>query len=274
LRALQKNDINKDIFALTHKREDVEVLLSARGIVDLIIPRGSNELVQYIMSNTQIPVLGHSAGVCHIYVDESADLEKALRICIDAKTSYPAACNAAETILVHKTIAAKFLPLLLQSFETLKVESRCDEATRELIKNGHLTMVRAAEPADFGREFTDLIVACRVVESLDQAIQHINEFSSNHTEAIITEDQASAERFFEEVDSAGVYQNASTRFADGFRYGFGAEVGISNGKLHPRGPVGLDGLTTYKYRLVGTGQIVADYTGANGRPFLHKDLTP
>lgn len=275
-KSLVQNDINPEVFALTHKREDVEALLSAKGTVDLIIPRGSNALVSHIMSNTQIPVLGHAAGICHIYVDKEADLHKALRICIDAKTSYPAACNAVETILVHENAATRFLPDLLQSFENMRVESRCDEKCKQLVKSMvksiDLGMVKDATADDFGTEFSNLIVAVKIVDSIDAAIQHINDNSSNHTDAIVTEDTSAAERFFELVDSAGVYLNASTRFADGFRYGFGAEVGISNGKLHPRGPVGLDGLTTYKYRLVGKGHIVADYSGANARQFSHKDL--
>ena len=272
--ALKENGIDPGAFALTHSRGDVEILLGARGIVDLIIPRGSNALVSYIMSNTQIPVLGHAAGICHIYVDKAADLEKANRICFDAKTTYPAACNAVETILIHKDVAAEFVPGLLQQFESAGVESRCDKESRELVKGMNLTGLKEAHDDDYGKEFSNLTAAVKVVTSLEAAIDHINMFSSNHTDAIVTEDEAAAERFFEEVDSAGVYQNASTRFADGFRYGFGAEVGISNGKMHPRGPVGLDGLTTYKYKLRGKGHVSADYSGENARPFLHRDLEP
>jgi glutamate-5-semialdehyde dehydrogenase len=279
--ALNDNDINSQIFALTHSREDIEKLLTAKGLIDLIIPRGSNDLVNYIQSHTQIPVLGHAAGICHIFVDQAADLAKALRICVDAKTSYPAACNAVETVLVHERIAQKFIPQLLRAMQANSVEVRADivaknvageisadKASKELTEK--LTL--DASESDFGKEFSSLIIALKVVSSLDNAIEHINAFSSNHTDAIITEDDESAAKFFAQVDSAGVYQNVSTRFADGFRYGFGAEVGISNGKLHPRGPVGLDGLTTYKYRLKGNGHIVTDYSGDNADRFTHRDL--
>jgi glutamate-5-semialdehyde dehydrogenase len=270
--ALKENQISTDTFALTHKREDVSALLSANGVVDLIIPRGSNALVSHIMKNTQIPVLGHAAGVCHVFVDEHADLEKALRICVDAKTTYPAACNAAETILIHRNIASQIVPKLLRQLAEKNVEMRCDDKVKEFADEETRALIVDANEDDFGQEFSNLTAAIKIVNDFDGAIDHINTYSSNHTDAIITEDEASAEKFFEQVDSAGVYQNASTRFADGFRYGFGAEVGISNGKMHPRGPVGLDGLTTYKYRLKGDGHIVADYSGANARSFTHKDL--
>jgi glutamate-5-semialdehyde dehydrogenase len=272
LTALDENEISTDTFALTHKRDDVQALLSANGIVDLIIPRGSNALVSHIMKNTQIPVLGHAAGVCHIFIDEHADFDKAYRICVDAKTTYPAACNAAETILIHKNIAPELVPTLLLRLSEKNVELRCDEKIKQLADSRTKAVLVDALPNDFGQEFSNLTVAIKIVDSLDQAIEHINTYSSNHTDAIVTEDTASAEKFFEQVDSAGVYQNASTRFADGFRYGFGAEVGISNGKMHPRGPVGLDGLITYKYRLKGDGHVVADYTGGNARSFTHKEL--
>jgi glutamate-5-semialdehyde dehydrogenase len=270
--ALEDNQISTDTFALTHKREDVSALLSANGVVDLIIPRGSNALVSHIMQNTQIPVLGHAAGICHVFIDEHADIEKAVRICIDAKASYPAACNAAETILIHQNIAPKVVPQLLRQLAEKNVEMRCDHKVKKLADDRTRAVIVDATEEDFGQEFSNLTAAIKIVNDLDGAIEHINTYSSNHTDAIITEDDSSAEKFFEQVDSAGVYQNASTRFADGFRYGFGAEVGISNGKMHPRGPVGLDGLTTYKYKLKGDGHVVADYSGANARAFTHKDL--
>jgi glutamate-5-semialdehyde dehydrogenase len=270
--ALEENQISTATFALTHKREDVSALLSANGVVDLIIPRGSNALVSHIMQNTQIPVLGHAAGICHVFVDEHADIQKALNICVDAKVSYPAACNAAETILIHRSIAPKVVPQLLRQLADQKVEMRCDNKVKESADENTRSVIVDATEEDYGQEFSNLTVAIKIVNDLDAAIEHINTYSSNHTDTIITEDDSSAQKFFEQVDSAGVYHNASTRFADGFRYGFGAEVGISNGKMHPRGPVGLDGLTTYKYKLKGDGHIAADYSGANARPFTHKDL--
>ncbi len=281
--SLSECGFDPDIFVLTHKREDVEDMLAASGVVDLIVPRGSNELVQHIMDNTQIPVLGHAAGVCHIFVDSGADLEMALKICLEAKTSYPAACNAVEAILVHEDIAGRFLPRLLEAMADSGVESRCDTRALELTETSKATgdgaknnaahlNVALASDEDFGREFSNLTVALKVVDSIDQAIDHINKFGSRHTDAIISESSSNAERFFNEVDSAGVYHNASTRFADGFRYGFGAEVGIATGKLHPRGPVGIDGLMTYKYKLRGRGHIASDYTGEGARKFTHIDI--
>ena len=275
-RAIQKSllesGIALDNYALSHSRDVVPVLLGADGQVDLIIPRGSNELVRHIMDNTRIPVLGHAAGICHVYVDEKADLDKALAICLDAKINYPAACNAAETILVHKKVAEKFLPLLLKAMATENVECRCDQSVEDLISLVDYKTSKSATREDFGCEFSALIVAIKVVENIDLAIAHINHFGSNHTESIVTEDDSAATRFFNEINSAGVFQNASTRFADGFRYGFGAEVGISNGKLHPRGPVGLEGLVSYKYKLVGEGHIVSSYSEKSGRKFKHIDL--
>jgi len=244
--------------ALLESRSDVEALLKADEFVDLIIPRGSNALVRHIQENTAIPVLGHAEGICHIYVDRAADLGKALEIIIDAKTSYPAVCNAVETVLIHHHVSAAFLPGLVDALTTKSVEVRCDDRD---IKEFWLSGVARATEADWRTEYCDLILSIRVVDTLDQAIDHINTYGSHHTDAIITEDMAVFDRFFAEVDSAGVYMNASTRFADGNRYGFGAEVGISTGKLHPRGPVGLEGLVTYKYKLVGDGHTVTNYTG-------------
>ena len=232
--------------------------------MDLLIPRGSNQFVQYIMNNSKIPVMGHADGICHIYVDGAASLEKAVPIIIDSKTQYVAACNTAETLLVHKDIADLLIPLLADTSGD-RIRYRCDERSMGLID---------CEPAtdeDFRTEYLDYILSIKVVDDIDEAINHINTYGSHHTDCIITEDKDSAEKFMSLVDSAGVYQNCSTRFADGFRYGFGAEVGISTGKLHARGPVGLDGLVTYKYKLIGDGQIVADYSSGKSE-FKFRDL--
>jgi glutamate-5-semialdehyde dehydrogenase len=258
-----------DALALLESREDVNALLKAEGFVDLIIPRGSNALVRFVQENTNIPVLGHAEGICHIYVDRAADLRKALAITLDAKLSYPAACNAVETLLVHQQVAKEFLPRVIAALRENRVDVRCDDRSiRELSLEG----VKPAGEEDWRSEYSDLILAIREVASIDEAIAHINQYGSHHTEAIITEDAATFDKFFAEVNSAGVYCNASTRFADGFRYGFGAEVGISTATLHPRGPVGLEGLVTYKYKLAGDGHVSADYSGKDARPFTHKPI--
>lgn len=233
-------------------RDDVAEMLKADKYIDLIIPRGGNKLVQYIKSNTQIPVLGHADGICHIYVDESADIELAKRVVIDAKTQYPSACNTVETLLINKGIHEKEVNELLDAIKDAGVEL-------------------VFTPESWHKEYSDLKLAVRYVESIDEAIEHINEYGSGHTESIITENKENAEKFMNYVDSAGVYHNVSTRFADGFRYGFGAEVGISTNKTHARGPVGIDGLVIYKYKLTGSGQIVGDY--AKGiKQFHHRDI--
>lgn len=249
---------------LIEDRAGIDELLKCHESVDLIIPRGSNQFVQYIMANSKIPVMGHADGVCHVYVDKDADLKTAVPVVIDSKTQYTAACNAAETLLVHREIAEQFLPALSDA-SGKAIEFRGDADTQGII---------ACEPAaeaDFETEYLDSILSVKIVNSLEEAIDHINHYGSHHTDCIVTENADSAARFMANVDSAGVYQNCSTRFADGFRYGFGAEVGISTGKLHARGPVGLDGLVTYKYKLFGKGHIVADY--ASGKSNFHfKDL--
>ncbi len=248
--------------------DEIDELLGCYGLVDLLIPRGSNAFVRHIMDNTKIPVMGHADGICHIYVDAAAEVQKAVRICVDAKCQYTAACNAVETLLVNRSVAQDFLPQLAEAYAHSGVTMRCDEGARAIIGPDN------CEPAaseDWDSEYLALTVSVKLVDTLDEAIGHINCHGSHHTDAIVTEDDAAAERFMQLVDSAGVYQNASTRFADGFRYGFGAEVGISTGKLHARGPVGLEGLVTYKYRLRGSGQIVGDY--AEGRSAFHfRDL--
>ena len=244
-------------------------MLAAEGFVDLIIPRGSNALVRYVQENTNIPVLGHAEGLCHIYIDRAADLAKALDIAVDAKVQYPAVCNAVETLLVHRDVARTFLPDVIRKLQELRVEVRLDQ--RAIGETGIGDVTPATED-DWKTEYCDLILSIRVVDSIGEAISHINTYGSRHTDAIITEDPDAWDQFFAEVDSAGVYLNASTRFADGYRYGFGAEVGISTGKLHPRGPVGLDGLVTYKYKLIGEGHTVGLYSGALSRRLSHKPV--
>lgn len=253
---------------LLETREEVRGLLALDEYLDLIIPRGSNEFVRYIMENTRIPVTGHADGICHVYVDRAADLDKALRISVDAKTQYVAVCNAAETLLVHRQIAAAFLARAVPALREKKVELRGDAAAAALVPGAFVP----ATEEDWRTEYLDYILSVRVVEDLEQAVEHINHYGSHHTDAIVTEDTAAAARFLQAVDSASVIHNASTRFADGFRYGLGAEVGISTGRLHSRGPVGLEGLTSYKYILEGDGHTVDDFEGANKRPYTHRPL--
>lgn len=257
-----------DSIGLLHSRADVLDLLAQARDVDLIIPRGSYELVQYVMKNSRIPVLGHGEGICHVYVNRAADTKKAVAITYDAKVQYPAVCNAAETLLVDEAIAREFLPQVVAKLKEAGVEIRGCAKTLALLPNENL---KPATEADWATEYGDLILSVKVVAGLDEAIDHINRYSSHHTDAIVTEDSVAAGRFMNEVDSAGVFQNASTRFADGFRYGFGAEVGISTSKLHARGPMGLEGLTTYKYKLVGDGHTVAEYSKGE-RQFKHRRL--
>ena len=240
----------ENVLTQVFTRDDVKNMLSMDKYIDLIIPRGGNNLVKFIKENTKIPVLGHADGICHIFVDASADLEKSKRVIIDAKTQYPSACNSVETILIHKDF--KYETELLKALE---------DADIELI----------ATPESWHKEYSDKVLSYKFVSSLEEAIEHINEFSSAHTESILTEDENNAKIFMNAVDSAGVYHNVSTRFADGFRYGFGAEVGISTNKTHARGPVGLEGLTIYKYNLEGNGDIVKDYV-EGVKKFNHKDI--
>lgn len=253
------------------QHNEIDELLTCEKDVDLLIPRGSNAFVQYIMNNTKIPVMGHADGICHIYVDATADVNKALPILVDAKTQYTAACNAVETILVNRAIAADFLPVMAKALQEAGVHLRGTKEALDLMGLGSYPQEDVMGEEDFHTEYLDLIASVKIVDSVEEAVEHINAFGSHHTDSIITEDDAAAEYFQSMVDSAGVYRNISTRFADGFRYGFGAEVGISTSKLHARGPVGLDGLMTYKYRISGDGHIVGDY--AEGRRSFHfKDL--
>lgn len=242
-------------------RSEIDELLACHESVDLLIPRGSNSFVQYIMGNSKIPVMGHADGICHIYVDKDADLEKAVKVILDSKTQYTAVCNATETLLVHKEIAAKLLPKLNEALKAKRVEVRGSEEVQKLID------CEPAQEIDWRTEYLDLIISVKTVSDMSEAIRHINRYGSHHTDCILTENQEAAEYFMTYVDSASVYQNCSTRMADGYRYGFGAEVGISTGKLHARGPVGLEGLCTYKYKVYGNGNLVADY--AEGRRQFH-----
>ena len=251
---------------LIEAREDVDRLLSMDDSIDLLMPRGSSAFVRYIQTNTSIPVLGHTEGVCHVYVDEAADLGTAEAVALDAKVQYPAVCNAVETLLIHEAAAEAFLPSMAARYRDAGVELRGDERTRAIVE------VDAATDADWTTEYGDLVLAVKIVDSLDDAVAHINENGSKHTDSILTENADRAARFMRGVDSASVFHNASTRFADGYRFGLGAEVGISTGKTHARGPVGLEGLTTYKYYLEGDGQTVGTYAGEDATPFTHEEL--
>ena len=273
---------NRALFALIHEavieaglpemsllqaeqHSEIDELLSCHADVDLLIPRGSNAFVQYIMNNTKIPVMGHADGICHIYIDKEADMEQAIPVIVDAKTQYTAACNAVETLLVHREIAPAFLPKLETALKAAGVRLYGTAEVKKLMD------VTEIDESEF-REYLDLAVSVKLVDDADEAVTHINRYGSHHTDSILTRSAETAERFMQLVDSAGVYWNCSTRFADGFRYGFGAEVGISTGKIHARGPVGLEGLVTYKYKLFGHGQIVGDYASGK-RQFHFSDIS-
>ena len=247
---------------LVETREDISAVLALDDEIDLMIPRGSNALVRHIQQNTRIPVLGHADGICHLYLHADADEQMAVAVARDAKTQYPAVCNAIETLLVHRDAAA-LLPAITESMP--EVEFRGCARTREIVG------MNPADDADWQTEYNDLVLSVKIVDSLDDAISHVNIYGSHHTDAIVATGRDAADRFLREVDSSSVLWNASTRFADGFRYGLGAEVGISTGKVHARGPVGLDGLTTTQYRVSGRGHIVADYADGR-RSFTHRDL--
>lgn len=253
---------------LIEARKEIDELLKLDGYVDLIIPRGSNDFVRYIQNNTRIPVLGHADGVCHVYVDNEADVDMAVNVCYDAKVQYPSVCNAVDTILIHEEIADKFLPHMVDRFMKRNVEMRGCSRVLESVKGG----VREATSEDWGAEYLDYIVSMKVVDDVDEAINHINTLGSHHTDAIITSNEKTAHRFMASLDSANVFWNASTRFSDGYRYGLGSEVGISTGKIHVRGPTGLEGLTIYKYYLEGDGHIVADYEDNKSKKFTHKPI--
>ncbi len=268
--AVKGAKLPQNAIQLVESRSAVRRLISLSQYIDLIIPRGSKALVNFIRQNSTIPVLGHAEGVCHEYVDAKADLKKAAEVCFDAKCQYPAVCNAMETLLVHKNAAAKFLPLMAARFGGA-VELRCDPQSRRILSKAGFR-VKKASAKDWAAEYNDLILSIKVVGSVSEAIRHINSFGSKHTDGIITEDTAAAKKFLAEVDSASVMWNASTRFADGFRYGKGAEVGISTGKIHARGPSGAEALLSYKYIVKGSGHKVADYSGKGSRKFLHRKI--
>jgi len=265
--ALRSQSIPEASVINIQQRADVRELLKLDDLIDLVIPRGGYDLVRYVQSNTRIPVLGHAEGVCHIYVDAAADFDMALDIIDDAKTDYPAVCNAVETVLVDQAIAGTFLPLLAARMKEKGVRLR---GSAEVVSAIPDVAVEPVAENEWHTEYGDLILALKIVPGVNEAIDHIQRFGSAHTDAIVTNDHNTARTFLQRVDSAGVFHNASTRFADGYRYGFGAEVGISTSRLHARGPVGLEGLTTYKYVLRGHGQVVRDYRGPKARPFLHR----
>lgn len=265
IKATQMAGIPQGWINLLETRDDVNEMLKLDQYIDLIIPRGSNEFVRYIMDNSRIPVMGHADGICHCYVDAEADLEMAVRIAVDSKTQYVAVCNAMETLLVHQQIAPEFLPLLKKAMDEKNVELYGCHEVREIIE------ANPATEKDWRTEYLDYKLSIKVVESLTEAIGHINCYGSGHTDGIVTKNQANAVQFLNLVDSGNVFWNCSTRFSDGFKYGFGAEVGISTSKLHARGPVGLEGLLSYKYKLIGSGQVVDDYAQKK-LSFDHKTL--
>lgn len=266
-KAAESNGMPKGSVQLIETREQVSQMLKLDEYISLIVPRGSSNFVKFVQEHTKIPVLGHSEGICHVYVDKDADIKKAIAICFDAKCQYPAVCNAMETMLVHKGIAKKFLPLMVSRFKQANVEIRGDEKANRIVKG-----IKKAAEKDWDSEYNDFVLSVKVVNGLNEAINHINKHGSKHTDAIVTENKRNADIFMNLVDSASVMWNASTRFADGFRYGKGAEVGISTAKIHARGPVGLEGLVIYKYKLIGKGQVVKDYAGKNIKRFRHRKI--
>ncbi len=261
-------EIPEESFQLLETRDEVAQMLELDEYIDLLIPRGSNDFVRYIKDNTRIPVLGHTSGICHAYIDPSADIATAVKVCEDAKIQYPAACNAIETMLIHKDIAGRFLPEMAETYFRDKVELRCDEAATEILKKAGLAdkaaaagLLKPAAEEDWDTEYNEMILSVMIIDSAEKAIDHINHHGSHHTDIILATDEKVIDAFTTLVDSADVMVNASSRFADGFRFGKGAEVGISTNKIHTRGPVGMEGLMIYKYILRGNGHIVADYEG-------------
>jgi glutamate-5-semialdehyde dehydrogenase len=253
-------------------RDEVAELVKMSAELDLIIPRGSNELVQHIQKNAQVPVLGHADGICHVFLDEAADEAKSLEVSLDSKLDYPAVCNASETLLVHQKFSDELLSEILLKMQDSGVELRVCFETEQRLQNFPQFKLKKAVEEDWKTEYIDLILAVKTVKSAEEAVQHINHYGSKHTDTIVTENSELAEWFMNAVDSAGVFWNASTRFADGFRYGLGAEVGVSTGKIHARGPVGLEGLVIYKYKLYGKGHGVGRYSDGK-RELLHKNIS-
>ncbi|KAK6523585.1 hypothetical protein TWF281_001566 [Arthrobotrys megalospora] len=278
--ALSSTRIPPGAIQLVQSREAVKELLDQDVYIDLVIPRGGNDLVRYIKDNTKIPVMGHADGLCSTYIHTDADPKIAVDVVVDGKTDYPAACNATETLIVHKDVLESHLPAIAKALQEKGVSIRCDEQSLASLKSAPETtfptyaksILQSATEQDFNTEFLDLTIAVKTVDSLPAAVEHINSHSSSHTDAIVTASKDSAEMFCRMVDSAGVYVNASTRFADGFRYGFGTEVGISTNKIHARGPVGLEGLMIYKYVIRGEGHTVGMYGGDGGRKYLHEKI--
>lgn len=265
-RASEQAGIPKGWLGLMETRADVAEILKMDEYIDLLVPRGSNEFVRHIMDNTNIPVLGHADGICHVYVDGEADLDMAVKIAVDAKCQYCAVCNAAETLLVDEKVAKDFLPRIKAAYDQANVEIRGCERTVAIIN------VKPATEKDWTSEYLDYVISVKVVGGIDEAIEHINRYGSGHTDTIVTADKKKAAKFTDLVDSANVFWNCSTRFSDGYRYGLGAEVGISTNKIHARGPVGMEGLLIYKWKLLGSGQVVAEYSGSGGKKFTHKKL--
>ncbi|MGC8802996.1 MAG: glutamate-5-semialdehyde dehydrogenase, partial [Bacteroidales bacterium] len=263
--ASQQSGIPTGWIQLLESRADVNEMLKMDEYIDLIIPRGSNEFVRYIMDHSRIPVLGHADGICHVYVDAEADMDMAMKIAVDSKTQYVAVCNAAETLLVHKDIAATFLPRLKEQLDKFPVELRGCQRTQQIIP------VHPATEEDWKTEYLDYIWSIRIVDNVQEAIEHVNRYGSGHTETIVTNNAHTAKMFMDLCDSGNLFWNASTRFSDGYRYGLGAEVGISTNKIHARGPVGLEGLVIYKWKLIGKGHIVDDYT-SGVRRFTHRKI--
>ena len=256
--------VTNSAFVLLESREDFKEILDLDEYIDLLIPRGSNQFVRYVQENTRIPVLGHSSGICHIFIDSECDIDKAIEVSVDSKIQYPAACNAVENILIDRMIAGGVLPKLIEALTDNGVEIRGDETVVSLSDK-----VKHASEEDWFEEYNDLIVSIKIVDSLEEAIDFINTHGSHHTDAIITNNMQKASVFAKMVDSVDVFINASTRFADGYRFGKGAEVGISTNRIHARGPMGMEGLMIYKYVLVGNGQVVKDYVGKDAKPYKH-----
>jgi glutamate-5-semialdehyde dehydrogenase len=262
--------IPTEAFQLMESRDDVNAILEFDEYIDLLIPRGSNAFVRFIQDHTRIPVLGHAAGICHVYVDRHADVVKAVQVVLDSKIQYAAVCNAAETLLVHQGAAEDLLPSIASALMDAAVELRVDDRSQMILASHGMQGYVPASDEDWDTEYNDMIISVKVVDDLNAAIEHINRHGSGHTDAIISEDRESVSRFVSLVDSSSVMVNASTRFSDGFRYGKGAEVGISTNKIHARGPVGMEGLMIYKYVLLGDGHVVKDYAGPSAKGFTHK----
>ncbi|KAJ5888823.1 hypothetical protein N7495_008864 [Penicillium taxi] len=272
--AIATSQVPESSIQLVITRDAVSSLLEQDTLIDLVIPRGSNELVRFVKDHTKIPVLGHADGLCSAYIHSDANVETAVKVIVDSKTNYPAACNSLETLLVQEDVLGSVFPAIAKALLDKGVSLRCDEASKATLAKALPTAkVQLATEEDYNTEFLDLILAVKTVPSIEAGIAHINAHSSGHTDIILTETRELATMFMGSIDSAGVYWNASSRFADGMRYGFGTEVGISTNKIHSRGPVGLEGLTIYKYLIRGNGHGAGDYhDGQGGRKFLHTSL--